>query len=278
MEHTLDANFADTITLLGYDLPQNKVLPGESFPLTLHIRANRTMGENLTIFNHLLDVNAVQHGGSDRIPKQYYTTLLWVPAEIVSDSYQVNVEPTAPPGVYWLDAGFYPTDQPELSLSLMVDGQPIARNSVLIGPIKVGGPPADVTVTTVSPQHTLNAAFGNEVTLAGYDWNMNTEGLVTGVTLYWQTDRPPVNDYTIFVHLLDEAGSLVAQADGPPANGAYPTSLWEPGEIIVDKHELPITHNGSRLLVGLYEPVTGQRLPVADSPDNAVSLSPATTQ
>ena len=59
----------------------------------------------------------------------------------------VPVEADAPPGVYWLDVGLYPTDQPALSLPLASEGQLLERNSVPLGPIKVGGPPPAVTPT-----------------------------------------------------------------------------------------------------------------------------------
>jgi hypothetical protein len=286
MQHTLEANFADHLTLLGYDLPQRRVQPGASFPLTLHFRADRTMGQNLVIFNHLLDQNAIQRGGIDRLPQQYYTTLLWVPGEIVSDAYDVPVEATAPPGVYWLDVGLYPSDRPTFSLPLFVGGQPIDRNSVRLGPIKVGDPPPGVTITEANPEHPLNISFGDQINLLGFNLTddngdpISTGGILTNrksktqnLKLIWQTNAIPPTDYTVFVHLVDPDGNLIAQADSPPANGAYPTSLWDVGEIIVDEHEISDLPPGHYTLqIGLYQPGTGERLPVAGSPDGSVQL------
>ena len=39
-------------------------------------------------------------------------------------------------------------------------------------------------------------------------------------------------DYTVFIHLTDAAGDFVGQSDAQPRNGAYPTGLWLPGEVI----------------------------------------------
>ncbi len=284
MQHTLEANFADRITLLGYDLPNRRIRPGESFPLTLHLRAEQTMGENLVIFNHLLDKEAVQRGGSDRIPQLYYTTLLWVPGEIVSDAYEVPVEPDAPPGIYWLDVGFYPSNQPNFSLPLFVDGRPIDKNSVPIGPLKIGGPPPNLTRPSVQPDQPLNQTFGEAITLLGFNLVDATGQPIqysklktqpSELTLFWQptATRSAPADYTVFVHLLDPAGNLVAQADSPPANGAYPTSLWDPGEIVVDAHILPDLPPGRYTLqVGLYNPITAERLAVEGTPEGAVRL------
>jgi len=280
IQHPLNANFADTLTLLGYDLPQNRVQSGAAFPLTLHWRAERPIGRHLIVFNHLLDANAAQRGGADRIPQLYYTTLLWVPGEIVSDAYNVPVAADAPPGVYWLDVGLYPSDQPTFSLPLFEQGQPVDRNSVRLGPLKIGGPPPDITVPAAHPQNPLNLSFNNQITLLGFtmtgdeDQIVNRKSKIVNLKLYWRADSTPSTDYTVFIHLLDSAGNLTAQFDRPPAHGAYPTSLWDPGEIIADEHPLTDLSPGHYTLqIGLYNPTTGERLAVAGSPEGAVKLA-----
>ncbi len=276
MDYTLEANFADQITILGYDLPQRRVQAGQSFPLTLHLQAKQTLGQDLAIFNHLLDAHATQRGGVDRIPQQYYTTLLWVPGEVVSDNYEVPVDENVSDGVYWLDVGLYPTNNPAASLPLFVDGQPIDRRSVTIGPIKVGGPPPDVTIEVAQPQTALKHTFGNQITLLGFDLSHPTLRLGAdplALTLYWSPNTRPQTDYTIFVHIVDSSANLVAQVDSPPAAGTYPTTLWDPGEIIIDKRTLPDLLPGHYTVrLGLYRPDTGERLAVANSLDGAINL------
>ncbi len=275
MTHRVEANFAGQLTLLGYDLPRRRAQPGDSLPLTIHLQANRTMGESLAIFNHLLDAQAVQRGGADRIPQQYYTTLLWVPGEIVSDSYTVPVDADAPPGVYWLDVGLYPTRRPEFSLPLVVNGQSIERNSVAVGPIKVGGPPPGVTVPAADPQTALNVTFGDEITLLGYSWGVAAAGEPPRLRLYWQAETQPAADYTVFVHVVGADGTLLAQADAPPAGGAYPTSLWDAGEIIADERAVPLPQEDDySVWVGLYQPDSGQRLPLPGFADGALEIDP----
>ena len=93
--------------------------------------------------------------------------------------------------------------------------------------------------------------------------------------LYWQALAAPQADYTVFAHLRNAAGETVAQKDGPPASGAYPTGLWAAGEIIKDEISIPL--NGLEpgqysLVVGMYDFVTGLRLPVANSPDGTILL------
>jgi hypothetical protein len=86
------------------------------------------------------------------------------------------------------------------------------------------------------------------------------------VDLRWRALSPPDGDFAISVQVLDDAGRLVAQHDGPPAGGNYPTGYWEEGEVVLDSHalELPreIGPGTYSLLVVVYDSATRARLPV----------------
>jgi hypothetical protein len=84
------------------------------------------------------------------------------------------------------------------------------------------------------------------------------------LVLYWQSIAPFDRDYTVFVHLLDENGRNLAQADRQPQAGNYPTALWSPGEQIRDEYALPLspTVEKYRVRVGLYRADTSERLQV----------------
>jgi hypothetical protein len=68
---------------------------------------------------------------------------------------------------------------------------------------------------------------------------------------------------------------LVAQHDSPPNGGYTPTSIWLPGKEVVDRHGLVLPSDlppgDYRLIAGLYNPTTGERLPV-DQGDDFVEL------
>lgn len=86
------------------------------------------------------------------------------------------------------------------------------------------------------------------------------------VTLFWQADSPVVEDYHVFVQLLDAEGRLVTQHDGQPLHGYLPTSDWSPDDVIPDRHRLPLPEGLSlgqyQLIAGMYLPETLERLPV----------------
>jgi hypothetical protein len=80
---------------------------------------------------------------------------------------------------------------------------------------------------------------------------------VRRLTLYWRASARLDHDYTVFVHVLDDAGQLVGQADGPPVAAHYPTTVWRPGEIVQDSR---LVASGHSYLLGLYDATSGQRL------------------
>ncbi len=58
------------------------------------------------------------------------------------------------------------------------------------------------------------------------------------VQAYWIDLKPMDEDLTVFIHADDGKGKAVAQHDGPPCESFSPTSRWEPGEIVPDRHLL----------------------------------------
>jgi hypothetical protein len=90
---------------------------------------------------------------------------------------------------------------------------------------------------------------------------------VLDLTLYWQAGAQPDRDYQVFVHLLDNAGRMAEQNDGPPVNGYYPTSAWLPDQIIADTHRIPLSaeSRAASVAVGLYDLASAQRLPAVDA-------------
>jgi 4-amino-4-deoxy-L-arabinose transferase-like glycosyltransferase len=277
----VSANFAGYVSLLGYDLPQRRIQPGDSVPITLYWQALKTIGADLVMFNHLVDENQQIWGGRDRIAREVYSTMFWAPGEIVADPFDLQTDVNAPDGIYYVLVGLYlPVGQAPISLPLMQNGQLGEITSVSVGPIKVGHTPAEFTIDSANPQVPLAQSFGDmpNLTLLGYDLThqSNLSEPVVTLTLYWQTESPLNIDYTTFVHLRDALGQTVAQQDQPPLNGAYPTSLWDPGEIIADEILLPLPDElpggGYQIVIGLYDPDTGQRLTVPGNPANEVKL------
>ena len=121
-------------------------------------------------------------------------------------------------------------------------------------------------------RHTLGVTFGEAIVLEGYALDESARaGGALHLDLYWQATTPVAEDYQVFVHLLGEDGQRWAQKDGPPLLGTRPTSSWQPGERLTDRHGLLLPSDmpsGSyHLRVGLYRLSDGSRLLTADRVD-----------
>jgi hypothetical protein len=91
-------------------------------------------------------------------------------------------------------------------------------------------------------QHTLNRDVTPAVRLIGHD-RIQPEagpGLDIPVTLYWQALDDVHESYQVSFALLDEAGQTVFHVASEPHSGQYPTHLWTAGEVVQDRHDLPI--------------------------------------
>jgi 4-amino-4-deoxy-L-arabinose transferase-like glycosyltransferase len=138
------------------------------------------------------------------------------------------------------------------------------------------------------PGHAVRVNFSEAIALIGYDLKVDRaageqgnegvapEGFLT-LKLYWQSLAPVSEDYSVFVHLLNDRGEMIGQADGPPTNNAYPTRWWSPGEVIADTHLLPTVPGAAAIRLGLYQLASGQRLSIGESTlpqqDKSVEIS-----
>ncbi len=69
----------------------------------------------------------------------------------------------------------------------------------------------------------------------------------------WQALSPPERDLSVFVHLLDANGAVIAQGDeSSPVYGWRPVTSWQVGEIVPDVYPLPRLPNAALIRYGLY--------------------------
>ncbi len=136
-----------------------------------------------------------------------------------------------------------------------------------------------VSVSLEDVQNPLDLRFGDTIHLAGYEWqagegeNSRLSHLDPGgalrLTLFWQAIDQVKSSYTVFIHVADAQDRIWAQQDSVPQGGDFPTDKWMAGDVITDRYSILVpeeTPPGDYLLiVGMYDPATGQRLPIKDS-------------
>jgi hypothetical protein len=115
---------------------------------------------------------------------------------------------------------------------------------------------------------TLNFNYGDALALTGVSQVQTSQNLT--VTLFWEPLTAPLpQNYTSYVHLLDAEGQGITQSDQQPGGVVYPSTLWQAGEVLRDRHELSLPPNlppGEYTLVaGLYaQPEPGQIEPLGE--------------
>ncbi|HIQ04850.1 MAG TPA: DUF2142 domain-containing protein, partial [Anaerolineae bacterium] len=104
--------------------------------------------------------------------------------------------------------------------------------------------------------------FPDALRLLGYELPQRRvrPGEELPVILYWQAPARIEETYHVFVHLLGPDNEQVGGYDTHPGLGLYPTTLWQPGDIVRDEYAVPVDYEmGNQLApavltvdVGLY--------------------------
>jgi 4-amino-4-deoxy-L-arabinose transferase-like glycosyltransferase len=267
--------YDEAIRLVGYQTHTELVRPAETLPLTLYWQILRPVDLDYSIFVHLLGRQRQVIGQVDTYPGGgLWPSTLLASGSIVADSYEVPIpaetEFGQAPARLQIAAGVYDYAEPGRP------GRP-AKNA--------DGQPVDPIIGTAKlvPWHWPEPArfdtsvnFFEKATLISFQMADDQQS----VTLNWQANDRFETDYTVFLqawHTTED--EYVTGFDGPPVQGDYPTSFWRPGEIIIDEHTLDLDDLAPgtyHLLGGLYDPVTGERLPAfgpeGPLPDYAVKL------
>jgi hypothetical protein len=93
------------------------------------------------------------------------------------------------------------------------------------------------------------------------------------ITLTWRAETDISTDVTLFVHLVDPAGALVAQADGYPLLGMQPFWIWRPGDVVRDERYIaPVPSSDYSIRLGIWELATQEHWSAEGHSDGVVVL------
>jgi hypothetical protein len=191
-----------------------------------------------------------------------YPTSIWQPGGLFCDPVQLQIDEKTPPGLYQLEVALIDQNTRERLPAYAPDGSLLTTN--FVDRIKI----APQAYTTPPLEHSLNYRLGAQIALIGYDLARSSvkPGESLRLRLYWQAVQRPAADYTIFAQVRAADNQIVAQKDNPPQAGAYPTSFWDAGEVVIDDRVIEIPADappGSYpLKIGMYLPANGTRLPI----------------
>jgi hypothetical protein len=263
--HPLTVDFGGEIRLLGYDVAPTTIAPGDSVRVTYYWQSLVDVEFDYWVVSTLLDASSNGFGKriSDPVNGKSPTSL-WRRGEIVVDSFDFKVDRSAHDGKYRFEVALISPTTPNDPLPITESMDRFVLGSFLVSR-NVTRPPA------IQNQLALKLGVPTLATLLGYDLDSKTvrSGDSLHLVLYWSPASTTTTDYSIFLHVVDLNGNIVAQQDGPPQNGNAPTSMWTPGDWIVDPHELSLPSNLSTgrytLQIGVYDSSNGARVPIFDA-------------
>jgi hypothetical protein len=222
------------VELIGYQAKNDRVKAGEPIEVVTYSRKSIADAPSPPGVMVLQAPDGRMVGSSEmRLGNDLYPAEVWQPDEIVATRFSVPTQ-TDRPTVARLDL--------HISTQLAI----LSRVTVYVDrPCKI--------------DRVVDVTFGGSIKLTGYRID---EGPAPQIVLCWQAIKSTPVDYTVFVHVPND--SSVISGDGQPVGGNYPTSAWQPGDVIEDVH--PLQASGDlripRASIGLYRLDTGERLPV----------------
>ncbi|MEO8394142.1 MAG: hypothetical protein ABI700_14225, partial [Chloroflexota bacterium] len=212
--------------------PQRRI--GHDYAATLQLLTQDYQG--IAEINHLID-------------RWLFPPRLWQSTDAVPDSYLLSLSSPLAPGAYRLALSLYFASYPLMPAASIYPSD--LTDKATIGWIKVPQTqPVSIPVAALPVNATIADALALDAALVHRD----ADGMCH-VDLYWRalTERPPF-DATIFVHLADSSGTIIAQQDSRPWNGQYPTFIWGKDELVQTSHTLACgdLSAGETLTVGMY--------------------------
>ena len=260
------ARMGEDIVLIGYEL-EDRLYREERIPIVLYWQAIRPVQEDYAISVELVRKANTRLGVTISYPNYgAQRTSRWQVGPIYRDLWWID-DP------YWITQTF-PSQFPmywHISLWNLDEGSrlPIYDESgapLGIVRLRAGGmaQPAPKPPQLIKDQ--AEAHFG-PLRLLGYDWQADTGQL----QLTWQAAQPPGQDYAVGIHIIDEEGTLVGQADSEPN---LPMRYWQADQRYLSDHMLSLDdlpQGRLSVLVMVYSRQDGTRLDNG-LPDRALTL------
>ncbi|MBU6361281.1 MAG: DUF2142 domain-containing protein [Chloroflexi bacterium] len=209
--------------------------------INTHMRASASTGTNYLLTTRLMNddqeiAKITTYTGGGLIPStQWHIADRWL------ETIEFRVPPTL---TVPLKVAFSLNDQERSGLPIFYDVAHPALKQPTLGKLEIG----ELAAAQVSPLQ---------------------RGQPLRVTLTWRATTQPQKDYNVFLHLVDKNNKIVAQRDGPPANGFLPTTHWQAPLTFDEQRDLTIPTDlnfGSyQLHIGMYDLQTGARIGIQNT-------------
>ncbi len=268
--------FENGVEFVGYSTLDGVLRPGSITPVDLIWRVEQPPAGNV---DFRLDLRTWDGqtiaSASGRIGGQAFPASEWQAGDLIRTSVYLAVPLEQSGGRYSLVLSL--ADATGRRVASVPGMWPFSSDEFDVGALTVEEYPLDTSVPDVA--YRLDANFADMIWLRGYDVTADPStplragpiapGQTVTVSLVWQAAQRPDRNYTVFLHLVDDEGRLVAQGDSDPVGGLRLTRSWRPGEVIRDDHPIALPDDlppgNYAMTVGWYDRESPLRLPVETS-------------
>ena len=236
--------------------------------LALRWHLNEPADRRYRLAIRLLDVDGWPLADRDTLllDGQTRPTDHWAAGRNTTTYHLLPIPPDTPPLTYTLSLGLYEqTESGTRSLDLLDDrGAPQGR-VLNLGPVRLAAPlgvaanPYGVTSGPPPLPQPAELADGLRLLGAALDRSALGPGQSLFVVLRWQATRSPLPDLRPRLALM-QAGRELEWVETAPAQGRYPTNLWQAGETVLEHRRLAMPSTAGKGLAQVVLTVGNQRL------------------
>ena len=228
----VNARFGDAIRVLGVALPVPASRGGTTIRPVIALTAEREMRERFKIIVQVSDVRGHVWASESREPHDGKSpTNIWRVGKTVTDQFVLALPPTMPTGEYSLDVSICSLDGADC---LTTQG----ANALTLTQFAITKDKSSYTASELKIENPL-VMDARELRMLGF---VSPRATITPselfqVGVYWRARAKPQGDYIVAIQLRDASGKIAFEQSSRPANGVYPTTTWDVGEVLLDWHD-----------------------------------------
>jgi hypothetical protein len=244
-DRALNLQFGN-LRLLAYGLTDPPPAWGRDGGIFLAWEAMQPVEEDYTVFLHLYDAHGrrVVQGDALLVDQALHPTSWWEPGSLSTALYDLSVPSGTPPGEYDLEVGVYRRDTGD-RLPLLNGDKEDHDKSVRL-PVEVGIPDQVPPLASLGLPHLLERdVIPSQLRLLGHD--LEHEAILAGypvpIRLAWEALSPMQQDYQLLLELRDMKGVPRVEGEFPLVSTDYPSSHWQPGQLLQEWYDLSTDEN-----------------------------------
>lgn len=238
----LGVRFGDALKLDGVTVtPFGTIRGGTALRPIVYWHADRNIVQRYWERVRLEDAQGHVWAEQDREPQDgKIPTTQWQVDRLIVDQFNLLLPPTMPSGDYRITIALHENGSEDLLAAVDLQGKSIG-DEIPMSSLTIQKDKSSVAASDLQIEQPLFVDM-QEMRFLGYvppPKNIRA-GEALHLGLYWRARTKPNGDYLVVVQLRDQAGRVVFEQATGPANGSYPTTTWDAGEVLLDWHDLSL--------------------------------------